>query len=301
MVYFSNTFLVLVFVGCAKLADYSELTFLEKLPATVRSHVLWFCDFEDKSFWKWEGEGTDTPYAGGGIFLTDPVNSLYGIDSLHSNTGRYSAFATIKNVLYPNQKKAVRLMRWTDKPWNLGGDYFPNAAYYSVFMFFDAAYDCKKDPNNDPNNDGGWWNLFQFKSKNNAGSQPVVELQARKISGSLNWILVVKDYPNDNSSAYSAQYILQANPIPIPIRVWSHLEVYYEKTETYTGKVIVWQDNQKIFEKNHVRTVLPPDETAHWGIGNYTDYIQGGPIPGQATLYFDDAVVSTERIGAYLR
>jgi len=41
-----------------------------------------------------------------------------------------------------------------------------------------------------------------------------------------------------------------------------------------------------------VKTVLA--EPAIWGVGNYTDHITGGDKPGSATIFFDDATISTK-------
>ena len=41
----------------------------------------------------------------------------------------------------------------------------------------------------------------------------------------------------------------------------------------------------------NITTVLHEDVI--WGIGNYTDHIVGGKKNGSATIYFDDATVST--------
>jgi hypothetical protein len=161
-------------------------------------------------------------------------------------------------------------------------------------------YNPAKDPDNDPNDDGGWWNIFQFKSKNNDGSQPVVTLDVYNENGKMYFALIVKDYPDDNSTDHTQEYIVQTNPIPIHADEWNHIEMYYEKSKLYTGKVMVWQNGIKIFDKDNIRTVLPPDETAAWGIGNYTDYITGGPVQGTATIYFDDAIISTKQISEYL-
>lgn len=191
-------------------------------------------------------------------------------------------------------------MRWTDKPWNQGGAYFPPKAYYSTFFLLPSIYHPEKDPNNDPNGDGGWWNVFQFKSDNNAGSQPLVELDLYNKNQKMFFGLVIKDYPDDNSSSYNYEYIIQDDPLEIKPNVWNHIEAYYEKSNGYTGRVIVWLNGIRIFEKNDIRTVLPADQTAVWGIGNYTDYINGGETPGTATIYFDDAIVSKVRVSEYL-
>ena len=280
--------------------DTPQTTFIDRLPDSVRNGILWYCDYEDNSFYKWEGEGTETPFAGGGIFITDEQNAMYGIEQSFSFSGFKCAYATIMNALVPTQKKAVRFMRWTNKPWDQGGDYFPEAAYYSTFFLMEHPYDPKKDPQNDPEHDGGWWNVFQFKSKNNAGSLPIVSLDVYNSSGNMYLGLVIKDYPDDDSDSYTQEYITRENPIAIRIHEWNHIEMYYEKSKSYTGRVAVWLNQMALFEKDGIRTVLPSDETAVWGIGNYTDYITGGPVPGTATIYFDDAVVSAIRISDYI-
>lgn len=290
----------LFFFSCEKDNNEEQTTFIQKLPSTVQSEILWFCDYEDQSFRKWEDEGTENYYSGGGIFITDEANSLYGIENSLKNSGNYSAYTTIKNALTPGESKAIRLMRWTDKAWNNGGVYFPDKAYYSTFFLIEYPYNPTKNPENDPNGDGGWWNIFQFKSKNNAGSQPVVSLDLYNQNGLMYLGLIIKDYTDDNSADYHQEYIKQSNPIALKVGMWNHIEMYFEKASDYTAKIIVWQNGIKIFEKNNIRTVLPQDDTAIWGIGNYTDYVTGGNVPGTATIYFDDAIVSKVKISDYI-
>lgn len=280
--------------------EENGLTFIDQLPDLVKSKILWFCDYEDGTFAKWEDQGTGTYYAGGGIFVTDGPNTDYGIVSNHKYSGANASFAFIGNATQPGNSKAVRFMRWTDKAWDEGGDYFPDEAYYSVFMLFPEEYDPTKSPGNDPNNDGGWWNVFQLKSDNNAGSQPVVVLDIYNDGAGMFFGLVIKDYQDNNSSSHAQEYIMQGNPLLIEPNKWVHVEAYYKKSKNYSGKVIVWQNGMKIFEKENIRTVLPPGETAVWGVGNYTDYISDGSEIGKATVYFDDAIVSTVRIGQHL-
>lgn len=280
-------------------APLSSNTFVAGLPVPPEQ-ILWFCDYEDRSFSKWEGKGQNDANAGGGIFITDETNTEYGIESSIVHSGNYSAYATIKNARFPTLPKAIRFMRWTDKPWYEDGDYFPEAAYYSTFFYMKDTYDPQKDPDNDPEGDGGWWNIFQFKSNNNAGSQPLVVLDLYNKDGKMYLGLVIKDYPDDHSSHYQFRYILSDSPVPVEPAKWNHIEVYYKKSKNYDGEVIVWQNSIQIFEQKDIRTVLPQDETAKWGIGNYTDYVTGGAIPGTATIYLDDSIVSSVRISQYL-
>lgn len=273
-------------------------TFVEGLPASVRSQILWYCDFEDESFEKWEDAGTENENSGGGIFLTDEANISYGVSNEKHHTGRYGAFAEVRNAVNPGDNKAVRFMRWTDRAWDEEGEYFPDEAYYSVFLMFPEEYNPAKPPENDPYGDGGWWNVFQFKSDNNAGSQPVVVLDLFNDGEGMEFGLVIKDYPNNDSEDHTQDYYEQEDPLLLAPNEWVHIEVFLKKSQDYTGSVKVWQDGAEIFSVDDIRTVLPPPgETAAWGIGNYTDYVTGGDVPGEARVWFDDAVVSAVRVG----
>lgn len=305
--YFGALLAVWFFVGCFSKnpissagANNPEPPFWQTLPPEYREAILWQADFESGDYSQWEDRGTESPNAGGGIFVTDPGNSFYGLvhDRVHS--GRAAGFAQIQNALTPGENKAVRLMRWTDKAWDEGGDYFPDFACYSVFTYFPSVYDPAKPAENDPLGDGGWWNTFQFKSDNNAGSQPVVALDVYTVDGRMYYGLVVKDYPDDNSEDHQQEYITRAEPLSIPVGRWFHLEACLKKSKQYDGEIQVWQEGELLFEKTGIRTLLPPAETTTWGIGNYTDYIEGGTVPGQARVYFDDAIVANRRIGSAL-
>lgn len=293
---------LLIVISCngnAVALDRSS-TFIGKLPLSVKKEILWYCDYEDNSFKKWIDAGTEDDDSGGGIFLTDEDNVEWGIENQNANSGHYSSYASIHNASTPGENKAVRFMRWTDKAWNNDGRYFPEQAYYSVFIFLPETYDPSKPPENDPNSDGGWWNIFQFKSDNNAGSMPVVVLDLYNQNNQMFFGLVIKDYPDDDSESHTQAYFVQSNPQRINPMTWVHIEMFLKKSEQYDGEVFLWQDGVEIFHKQNIRTVLPPGETATWGIGNYTDYINSEKRQGTATVYFDDAIVSSVKISDYL-
>ncbi|MFS4415481.1 heparin lyase I family protein [Maribacter sp. 2307ULW6-5] len=270
--------------------------FIESLTSEARASVLWHSNFEDRSFKSWEDEGTGHEYAGGGIFKTDNANSSLEITREMAHSGQYAALATIRNVGSPGAPKAVRLMRWTDLPWNKGGTYFPKEAYYSVFLYFPKAYDPKKPEDNNPLNDGGWWNIFQFKSDNNAGSQPMAVVDVYNEGGKMYLGLVVKTYANQDSDTHSLSYVVQQEPLPLPVGEWVHLEAFYKKATDASGALSLWQNGNPILEKKGFQTQFFEEGATVWGIGNYSDYIHGG----KALVYMDDAIVSTSRIGAMM-
>jgi len=87
---------------------------------------------------------------------------------------------------------------------------------------------------------------------------------------------------------------------PIPVEQWVHLEIYYKASSQSTpnGEFKFWQDGQLILQAVNVVTLL--DEAAIWGLGNYTDHIDGSDGCGSATLYFDDCIVDTEPIHPHI-
>lgn len=285
---------------CRVVEEEKPYQFVESLPEGVQDDIVWHAGHETGDFSEWEDYGTDGYYSGGGIFITDRKNTATKLSSGIYFSGAHSIATSIFNAYRAeNGNKAVRLMRWTDKPWDKNGDYFPVRAYYSVWICFPHQYNPNKYEPWDPG-DGGWWNTFQFKSDNHAGSQPVVTLDIYfdEDNQQMHYGLVTKDYPDHNSYDHTQTYHMQDDPLPIPVNRWFHVEVYLEKTKSYDGRIAVWQDGIKIFDITGVRTSLIDDIT--WGIGNYTDHIAGGPVEGEATIYFDDAVVSRSRISAHL-
>lgn len=288
-------------------------TWFSTLPANLQESILWTADYEEGDLSDWEDAGTDDYYSGGGIFYTpdegepdaEDVSAVIASGTVgpQPHSGSYAVETSISGaVRAENGNRAVRLMRWTDRPWNEDGDFFPDDAYYSTWVFFPQRYSPEKSAPWDPG-DGGWWNVFQFKSDNNAGSQPIAVLNAwwDSVEKMMYFYLDVKEYPDANSDSHVNTTYDQSDPIPIPVGEWFHIEARYVKSTTTGGSVTVWQDGREIFSVNGIQTAL--SEQVAWGIGSYTDHIQsvdpdGEPIgtTGAALVYFDDGAVSTERL-----
>lgn len=289
--------------GCCS-ADAST-PWIETLSQDKYAAILWHGDVEEGSLYDWDyldpDSGRNPENAGGGIYTT-PDQSEAGwedevvaqaTDSV-AHSGRHSAQATIRNAFQEqNGNRAVRLMRWTDKPWDwepVGGEYFPVDAYYGVWMRFPHAYNPNQNGDWDVDGDGGWWNVFQFKSDDADGvSQPV-------------WVLNI-GYDEDRESMYFYLYSKYNAPFSyeaeidhtVPVDEWFHVEARYLQDDGSDGRVAIWMDDELLFDVQDATTKLA--EPSSWGIGNYTEHIAGGPTPGTATVYFDDATVATMRIG----
>ncbi len=281
-------------VSYTSTTDEQEPTFYEMLPASVQANVLWWGDHEESDLSDWEDYGTEAYYSGGGIYCTgNSGDTVYGLTTDYKYTGKQGIEATINNAWQAgNGNKAIRYMRWTDKPWDQDGDYFPTDAYYSVWMYFPETYNPNKYSPWDPG-DGGWWNVFQFKSDDYEDiSQPT-------------WVLNIAHDDSENKmyfylySKYNAPFsFTQSQPLEVPEDEWIHVEAYFKKSSgNGNGAITIWQDGVQIFSETNVETTF--QEQSVWGIGNYTDHVDGGPVDGSATIYFDDAIVATEPIHPY--
>lgn len=276
-----------LFFPAAALAE----TWIDSLPADTKASILWKADHETGNLYEWHYSAdwpTENPNAGGGVFNTGGSQAIAQATGAVKHSGNYAAEATIQGA-YKEVTRAVRLLRWTDKPWDEDGGYFPNEAYYSAWFYFPHVYNPNQYAPWDSNGDGGWWNVFQFKSDDDNGdSRPVWVLNVGHDDGSENMFLYLySEYNAPNG-------FTQASPLVLPAGQWVHLEANYKNRTDTTGQIIVWQNGNEIFNIADVRTSLGGgDGNVIWGIGNYTDHVVGGPTDGSATIYVDDAVVST--------
>lgn len=104
-------------------------------------------------------------------------------------------------------------------------------------------------------------------------------------------------YTKYNSPASVAQ---AGTAKELPVNRWVHLEAFYRSSTPglADGEIRIWQDGEEILAAQNVVTIL--DGNVVWGIGNYTDHIDGGEVEGQADIYFDDCIVSTTPIHPYV-
>ena len=268
---------------------------IDRLPPEARASILWSADHEEGTLSDWTYPQFE--YPGGGVLNTGGEDAEAAAVATRAHSGRFSAAATIRNAIRAeNGNRAVRLMRWTDRPWDDHGGFLPRAAYYSTWMFFPQTMNPNKYEPWDPG-DGGWWNVFQFKANDsNDQSQPMWTLNVDHDdrSGRMSFYL----YSKYNSPASHAA----ETALPIPVGEWVHVEAYYLASHVNEGRITIWQNGQRIIDVADVRTVLT-DEASRpiWGIGSYTDHIAGGPEAGSATIFFDDCIISTRRISQYVR
>ncbi len=281
-------------VALFALTSTASAQWIESLPRDIRDSIVWSADHEQGNLHQWQSPAHK--YPGGGILNTGGAEVSATATEKIAHSGKFSAAASIKGAYRAqNGKRAVRLMRWTDRPWDDGGQYLPKDAFYSTWIYFPHNYSSKKHAPWDPG-DGGWWNIFQFKANDEKDvSEPMFVLGAYFNEGRRQIELGL-------TSHYGRfQSFDQRRPVGMPIGKWVHLEAHYVVSHSDHGSITIWQDGQQLFDIKNVRTAITlENENAVWGVGNYTDHIAGGPKEGSATLYFDDAIISKKRVGESL-
>jgi hypothetical protein len=195
-----------------------------------------------------------------------PFNSGTGevrVSQVVARAGRYSLALTIRDA--NGQPQAARLFRWAENP---------AEAYYSAWLLFPERFQT-----------GPWWDVFQFKSPDRAGvSQPA-------------WVLNVGNLPSGEMVFYLWDALGQqshqqgAGATVLPVGRWVHVEALYRRSTGPAGRIAIWQDGVRLLDRDGVRTALT--ESVQWSLANYTDSIS----PPAATIYADDAVISTIRVG----
>lgn len=198
---------------------------------------------------------------GGGAFNTGS-GDVYVTNAV-SRSGNHSLSLSIYGA--DGDVQGARVFRWKENPAD---------AYYSAWLLFPEWYET-----------GRWWDVFQFKSPDNRGrSQPM-------------WVLNVGNRRNGEMGFYlwdalsRRSYEHEWGSPAIPVGKWIHVEVYYRRATDNSGRITVWQDGAKLFDQDGVRTAISKE--IQWSLANYTDRI----TPSNATIYADDAVISTSRIG----
>ena len=94
-------------------------------------------------------------------------------------------------------------------------------------------------------------------------------------------------------------FVSQIVARPLPVGEWVHVEAFYHVSSEDKGEITIFQDGHKILQAQNVQTGIVRDH-AIWGIGNATDHVEGGKNAGSATVFFDDAIISRERVSSVL-
>jgi hypothetical protein len=231
----------------------------EPLPASA---VVWKATHETGDLSEWQQHGD---------FINQGQSAYYSMVTPFAHSGKYSVALTIDTQGRSSSGSyAAYLFFWDQLP----GD----AYYYSAWYYIPAGIRPQE-----------WWNIWQWKSTYNGNTDDSVPM----------YILDVLEQPNEKLALHlvyrpdiNQKIDYRQNKITVPTDQWFQIEAYYKKAVDKTGQVIVWQDGEEIFNLSDVQTT-EQDNTVYWSVNHYTDDI----LPNPSSIYIDDAVISTERIG----
>jgi hypothetical protein len=221
--------------------------------------LLWSASFEPGDLSEWIGDGQ-------GGMLNENINPqlIPTATTAVAHGGRYAGLMTLS----PTAGMTSSNYLFRNAP-------SPKAAYYSAWFYVPSSVTV-----------GTWLSLSHFRGSQTAGGE------------TLSAIWDVNLYPRGDGSlaAQLFDYNRQQNwrqtfPLPVPFDTWVQFEVYFLKATDPTGKIQVWQDGTLIFERDGLATVT--NDSFQWDAGGACDALTSSP----ATVYVDDAAISTVRVG----
>ncbi|MEA2701089.1 MAG: hypothetical protein QOI66_5360 [Myxococcales bacterium] len=147
----------------------------------------------------------------------------------------------------------------------------PGPAYYSAWFFIDGAHVP-----------GVYWTVLYFFYEKTPGDSTsrhgLWDVNLEKTNPYF--------YNETNQKSISTQ-----PTTPYPVGKWFHLEAYFAYQPERNGQIQVWLDGVQILDAPNLGPAT--NDNLYWGIGSDTDKL----TPSACTIYVDDAVVSTKRIG----
>jgi len=232
--------------------------------------IVWQADFETGDLSQWL---INSPK---GIAIKEDSGKCTrpssGVSTEHAHSGIYSMMMTIDST----KTAGCRQFR---KPESITGQSY----YYSAWYFIPELVQVD-----------GNWNIFQFKAQLNKKSDVFWKLEIRNNGAGQMVVVPVWKGPIAGPHAGDAvdNKLYYQTKATISVGKWFHLEVFLKQSEEFDGQITVWQDGIELLNENNVRTKWPRSEQS-WSVNNYGTNLE----PNPTTLYIDDVVVSSNRIG----
>jgi hypothetical protein len=231
--------------------------------------IVWQADLETKDLSQWMLDTTrGDPKADSGLCMRPGR----GVSDEQAHSGIYSMKLVI-NTFFTSGCRQFR----TEEP--ASGE----AYFYSAWFYIPELVEV-----------GAFWNLFQFKSNVDGKSGLFWKLDVRNNDAGEMMIVPVWDGPIPGPHAGDPVKRIPyfQTEITMPVGEWFHLEAYLKQSEEFDGHIIFWQDGVELLNMDNVRTKWPGGYQ-NWSVNNYGNQLR----PNPTTLYVDDLVISTERIG----
>jgi hypothetical protein len=232
----------------------------------VGSSLLWSAQNEIPDFAEWSADSK------GGFSANPPITSVV-ISTVVAHSGNHSVQlsnatpSTEVNGAPPPYGTAA-LFRQDNYP--------PEGAYYSAWYYLPQSYTTSTD-----------WTIMQFQAPTNAdggGNELLVDVDLRSLANG-DMILDIFDHRGQYLRSPTAEPAL-----PVPIRDWFQIEVFYRNIGDDTGRFTLWLNGQVNYD---IHRPFGASNTTYWSPCSSTE----GLTPTQSDLYVDDAAVSLVRIG----
>src|SRR4029077_5306655 len=228
--------------------------------------ALWSAGMETGDLSEWYAPKTNP---GGDVENIGNASAAASNDFAH--TGKSSAKLTITTL--GAQESGAQLFRW-DEP-----DRNPQL-YYRAWYYFPQSFSPTL-----------FWNLMEWKSKHLVSgvktNDPFFSLEVGALtSGEMYFYL--SDSHTKTTYAQSSQA-----PVPIPVGQWVHVEAFYKSDGNGSGEIRIWQDGTQLWDIANVDTRYADGDT-EWSVNSYSS----GLTPATATIYVDDAAISTSQLTA---
>jgi len=227
------------------------------LGARTASAVLWSADHETGDLSQWHSGGDSE----GGDYQS---GGTLAISSEQAHSGSYSVKMTIDTSDAADHTARV-YRRAVAGP-----------AYYSAWFYFTEAHTPDI-----------WWSIFLIRAQTSPSDPGTfknlwdVNLE-RPSSGEM--IISFFDHLSNNDTHASF-------PKPVPVAQWTHFEAYLEYAPPNGTRLTFWQDGDAVLDLMGLGDAPAP--YLFWAIGNGANNL----TPPVSTLYIDDAVISTTRLG----
>lgn len=257
------------------------------VPDAAAGQILWAARHEtgDKSEWYAPSTGPTGNY-GGAEVLTGNASAAVVTTVAHGGTRALSLTITTPG----SPTAGARFFRWAESRAN-------RALYYSAWFYLPTAVT--------PNGSGLFWNLFQFKSRSTGGrDDPLWAFYADadgkggvRLRAGWGYGGATVAGPKSGDSVGAKNFY--QTTASLPVGKWVHLEAFLRQSSGFDGQVTLWQDGVKLFDFTNVRTSYANgtynswNAENEWAVLSYSD----GLSPSPATIFIDDAVISTTRVG----
>jgi len=238
----------------------------------VSGTPLWSAGMEDGSLSAWSLPSPDG--FGGGMFNSG--GGFAAASRMQHHSGAYSA-----RLRLPSGKGGTRLFRWRELRRH-------REVAVSVWLYFPVHYRVV----------GGYFNVFQFKSRSPSGAVDpiwyldVVNPGPRRMRLDLLWWHRRLEGPWPRHSGFRR---FGQSVADVPVGRWFKIKATLRQSSRFGGALVIWQDQQRLFEMTGVRTSYANCAfnawctSNEWSVNNYSD----GLRPAPSVLYADDAAISS--------